>query len=149
MTRDYAGVARGGGGSSSSRFVLADQVFELSSKLGKLRQRSSANADALRAATQVTNTSAPRKMPLPLVLFTELGCVVRIAAKNHAVGWLSTRYFNPKPRRKYLFRDWCFFRDWHSWCCGVPVSNRAPKIDSGLVVSYVTYGRCSLCKLCN
>lgn len=128
MTRDYAGVARGGGGSSSSRFVLADQVFELSSKLGNLRQRSSANADALRAATQVTNTSTPRKMPLPLDLFTELGYVVG----NHAVGWLSTKYFHPKPRCKYLFRDWCFFRDWHSWCCGVPVPNRAPKIHSGL-----------------
>lgn len=41
------------GGSGGSRFALADQVFELSSKLGKLRQRSAVSVDALRAAAQV------------------------------------------------------------------------------------------------
>lgn len=50
MARDGGGAP---GGSGGARFALADQVYELSSKLGALRQRSAANVDALRAAAQV------------------------------------------------------------------------------------------------
>lgn len=45
----------GGGPSPSCLETLADQVFELSSKLGALRQQSAVSADALRSAAEVGN----------------------------------------------------------------------------------------------
>lgn len=55
MTKEKGvpGKGGGGGGSTPSYSTLADQVFELSSKLGALRQQSVVNLDALRSAAEV------------------------------------------------------------------------------------------------
>lgn len=43
----------GGGGAETSRYALADKVYDLSRAVGMLRTRSIANVEALRAVAQV------------------------------------------------------------------------------------------------
>ncbi len=77
-----SGSGSGSGSGNASRYALADEVYELSSKLGALRRRSVANVTALRSAAQVRS--------IVLLQTTQRNCLRPFWASGAAMGVAST-----------------------------------------------------------